>query len=164
MHKLLLKEHKKAAKLLEKVPMFRPVRRGRLQRPFHRLGGPSVLVSGVIPVAPDYVVLLFYKDGNILTDTHFYGYLLYRAAPNDLYPLFEFHWHPGHKGFHCKTPCQDERDFTNRTLPGVVELSMKTQQLDPRTDAHRTELIRIFCSACGIRLGWESVNQGELWN
>jgi hypothetical protein len=155
--------HKQAAKALGSPPIFKPVKRGKLPRPFNRMGGPRLNATGLLPLGGDYRAIFFYRDAQAFTDSLFLGYLMYVLETGELTPLFEFHWHPSHKGFHCKTPCRDERDFTSRQLAGVRELSMKTQKLDPRNEAHRHELVSIFCRTCGIRLGWQDTKQGKLW-
>lgn len=77
-----------------------------------------------------------------------------------LYPLFELHFHPSHKGVHCKLPCNTENDYTDRQLPKVPELELMTaKELDPRIDAHRQQLIVQFCEACGIALA----SKEDLW-
>jgi hypothetical protein len=123
------------------------------------MGGPRLTTTGLLRVGPDYWAIFFARDGATLTDTVFLGYLMYELRSNELSPLFEFHWHPGHKGFHCKTPCRDDRDFTGRQLPGVLELAMNTRPLDPRLDDHRQELVAVFCRARGIGLGWQDQRQ-----
>jgi hypothetical protein len=166
MDRVDLRAHKDAAKVLPSVPAFKNLKRGKLPRPLNRAGGPMLYSTGLVSVGSDYLSCFLYKTGELLSDTHFYGYLFRRTGVGELFPLFEFHWHPSHKGFHCKMPCGDSRDFTNRLLPGTRELRMKTQQLDPRDEAHRAELIMVFCRACGIRLGWlqQDERQADFWN
>ena len=157
-----LRVHKDASKVLARPPVFKPVKRGKLPRPFHRMGGTRLTSTGMVKLALDYWTIFFVRDGSALSDTAFLGYLMYELPSQELTPLFELHWHPGHKGFHCKTPCRDSRDFAGRQLPGVRELSMKTLPLDPRVEAHRQELIAVFCGACGIGLGWLDSKQRRL--
>lgn len=159
MEAIQLVAHKNAEKTLAKPPVFKPVKRGKLPRPFHRMGGPRLTTTGLHRVAADYVAIFFARAGATLGDTAFLGYLMYELQSKELSPLFEFHWHPGHKGFHCKTPCRDERNFTGRQLPGVLELAMNTRPLDPRLEDHRQELVSVFCRACGIGLGWSDERQ-----
>lgn len=52
-------------------------------------------------------------------------------------------------------PCRDERDFTNRQLPGVIEFNVAPAVFDPRQEADRGRLIALFCQRCGIVLGAE---------
>jgi hypothetical protein len=162
MDRIDLRSHKQAEKVLNSLPSFKPLKRGKLPRPFNRVGGSSLHSTGLVHVGDDYLVCFMFKTGELWTDTHFYGYLLRRVGADLLSPLFEFHSHPSHKGFHCKMPCDDERDLTNRLLPGTPELAMKTQRLDPRIDVDRAELVKSFCRACGITLGWEDQRQRKL--
>lgn len=157
-----LRSHKLADKSLPRPAAFRPVQRGKLPRPFHRMGGLRLLSSGMIDVSPQHTAIFFARNGDTLADAAFLGYLMHRSPANQLAPLFEFHWHPAHKGFHCRMPCRDARDFTGRQLAGTRELSMKTRLLDPRVDAHRNELVAILCRACGIQLAWPDASQHSL--
>lgn len=152
MEKRLLREHKRATKLLPGVPAFRPLKRKKLPRPFDRSGGPRVSSTELLPLGQGYEVLFIQRDGPLLTDSAFYGYLLKVTAAADREPLFEFHWHPSHKGFHCMLPCGQDVDFTNRRLSSTPELNMRTSPLDPRRPHDRVQLVRLFCNACGIKI------------
>lgn len=106
-------------------------------------------------VSDTHVAVFIWRDGEILTDRAFFGHLLCKLHTGALYPLFEFHWHPSHKGLHAKLP------YTGRQLPGAPELALKTDgKLDPRSEGDRFRLIAAFCDACGIVLGDEDL----LWN
>lgn len=153
--------HKAAEKRLEKVPTFKQMKRGKLPRPFNRMGGPRLFSTELMPVSNSHVALFVWGDGEILTDTKFYGYMFCRLANGSLYPLVEFHWHPSHKGVHIKMPCETELDYTARLLPGAPELALKLQRvLDPRSHDDRVRLITLFCEATGIKLG----DAEGLWN
>ena len=145
-----LRAHKLLPKQLRSSPEFKLQKRGKLPKPFNRLGGSRIYTTGMLDVSDNHVVLMCWKDGEIQTDSAFFGYLHYRLANGDLSPLFEFHWHPSHKGFHCKTPCKTEINHTNRFLTMAREIKMQTKNLDPRIHEDRLELILIFCDACGI--------------
>jgi len=145
--------HKGAPKNLSSTPTFSQLKRGRLEKPFDRVGGSSIFSTGLIEVSSEHLVHFLYKDGQLLTDTQFLAWLMCRLHNGALSPIFEFHWHPSHKGFHCKTPCRTQYDYTGRTLPGAPELALKTEpQLDPRLPSDRLALIEIFCHRCGIGL------------
>lgn len=145
--------HKNAAKQLPEVPKFKPQRRNKLPRPFHKLGGPRIQSTGMLEVSADHVAMMFWQDGQILTDRSFYAYLFCKLANGSLSPILEFHWHPSHKGFHCKTPCMTESNYTDRMLPGAPELALKTQPgTDPANPLDLTKLVFIFCEICGISL------------
>lgn len=147
-----LREHKNASKHLPSVPEFKKIKRGKMPKPFHALGGARTWATALIDVSDIHCVLFYYRDGALLTDTSFFGHFICRTR-NGLYPLLNFHWHPSHKGFHCKIPCDAQIDYTNRMLPGAPELALKTfPTLDPRNEDDRLQLIHQFCTACGITL------------
>lgn len=148
-----LRAHKEAPKHLKVVPVFKPQPRKKLSKPFKQLGGPRIQSTGMMEVSADHVAFMYWRDGDILTDRSFYAYLFCRLANGDLSPIFEFHWHPSHKGFHCKTPCRTMNDYTNRGLPGAPELALRTNfNLDPKNHADRMKLVIDFCTWCGISL------------
>ena len=160
-----LHEHKRSPKWLQQVPDFKPLKRGTLPKPFARVGGSRVSSTGLIDISATHCVLFLAKDGELLTDSAFYGYMMCRLVGGSLSPLFEFHWHPSHKGFHCKTPCKATQSYTDRLLAQAIELDMKTDaRLDPRKLQDRIQLINVFSDACGITLG-EAPNdaQAGLW-
>jgi len=159
-----LKAHKEAAKHLREIPVFKPQKRNKLPKPFKGLGGPRIEATGMLDVSADHVALMYWRDGPILTDRAFYGHLFCRLANNSLSPIFEFHWHPSHKGFHCKTPCHTTNDYSDRTLPGAPELAIKTNPtLDPKRSDDRLKLVISFCAACGISLPDSDAKTKQLW-
>lgn len=146
-------QHKLAAKQLAKVPVFKPQKRGKLPRPFVKMGGPRIHCTGMLDVSADHQAIMYWRDGDILTDRLFMGHLFCKLANGSLSPIFEFHWHPSHKGFHCKTPCRTEVNYTDRMLPGAPELALTTQpDTDPKKPLDLTKLVYIFCKTCGISL------------
>lgn len=148
-----LRSHKKAEKQFPTDPVFKSLKRGKLPRPFARLGGPRIHSTGMVDVSKDHVAMMYWRDGEIMTDRSFYGHLFCRLASGSLSPIYEFHWHPSHKGFHCKTPCATVSNYTDRTLPGAPELGIKTQvDADPKNPLHLKQLVEIFCKTCGISL------------
>ena len=158
-----LKKHKLLRKQLKRTPEFGPLKRNKLPKPFNKLGGPRIQSTGMLDVSDNHVVFMYWRDGSIFTDRSFYGYLFCRLSNGSLNPLFEFHWHPSHKGFHCKTPCQTTNNYTDRTLPGAHELKLKTKQLDPKDNQDRNELIITFCNACGVSLPDNDPLSKTLW-
>ncbi len=156
--------HKAAPKRLKEIPTFRSQKRNKLPRPFKGLGGPRIFSTGMLEVSDDHMILMFWRTGETLTDTAFFGHLMCRLSTGSLSPIFEFHWHPNHKGFHCKTPCNTEGNYTDRQLPGAPELNIKTPSiLDPRNDTDRLQLVLIFCKACGISLPDSDSDSQRLW-
>jgi hypothetical protein len=152
-----LKQHKKAPKIISAVPVFKPLKRKKLPKPFDRMGGPRVVSTGLIKVSDDHAAIFFCRDGPLLSDTAFIAYLMCTLASGSLSPIFEFHWHPSHKGVHCKTPCKTQFNYTDRMLPGAPEFALKTNtKLDPREAGGRLKLIHAFCKSCGITLERES--------
>jgi hypothetical protein len=160
-----LRDHKRVEKRLRTVPNFAQMKRGKLPKPFDRMGGRRLTTSSVVEVSSSHCVCFVVKDGPLLSDSAFYGWLLCRLSNGSLSPLFEFHWHPSHKGFHAKLPCGTTDNYTNRQLPGAPELDLRTDaKLDPREPGGREALIRYFCVRTGIMFGEDGqVNQGTLW-
>jgi hypothetical protein len=131
-----LLRHKKTTKELNQMPVFASVKKNALPKPLHRLGGARIKATKLIDLSGGYAIAMYWRDGEILTDTAFYAHLFIRQSATQLYPVFEFHWHPNHKGVHCKTPCKTTNDFTNRQLSQGVELAIKAgRQYDPRSRA-----------------------------
>ncbi|MCM2493284.1 hypothetical protein ACVCIH_17795 [Burkholderia glumae] len=162
-----LTAHKNAHKVLTESPAFFPMKRGKLPKPFAKMGGGRLFCTKLVTVSSDHQVLFCWRTGEVLTDTAFYGYLICPLANGALSILLEFHWHPSHKGIHCKVPCGTDLDYTSRLLVQAPELRLKGDaSLDPREEADRSKLIALFCSACGISLGPadHTSRQMDLWN
>lgn len=112
--------------------------------------------TDLLSVSDSHRVVFMWRDGENLQDAAFMAWMFCALGEGDLYPLFELHFHPSHKGVHCKLPCKTENDYTNRQLPGAPELELITLEgLDPRSEMHRQQLIVQFCKACGITLAQE---------
>jgi hypothetical protein len=159
-----LAKHKSAPKSLATVPTFKPLKKNKLPKPLSRIGGGRVKATELLRVSPDHLAILVWRDGEILTDRAFFGFLFCTLASGALSPVFEFHWHPSHKGIHCKVPCNTSSDYTNRFLPGAPELNLKTPSiLDPRSENDRLVLIHLFCKACGISLPETDQKTLALW-
>jgi hypothetical protein len=160
-----LRAHKLAPKQLNEIPQFKPQKRGKLPRPFKGLGGARIQSTSMLDVSANHVAFMFWRDGQIKTDRSFYGYLFCRLATGHLSPIFEFHWHPSHKGIHCKTPCRTTSDYTDRALPGAPEMKLKTKpSLDPKSPQDLQELVIAFCRACGITLPDADAESMPLWS
>lgn len=159
-----LKAHKTALKQLKEIPAFKPQKRNKLPKPFKGLGGPRIESTGFMDVSADHVAFMYWRDGPIFTDRSFFGFLFCRLANSSLSPIFEFHWHPSHKGFHCKTPCRTSNNYTDRVLQQAPELSLKTKpDLDPKNPSDRLKLVIEFCQGCGISLPDNDINSQALW-
>src|SRR5471030_105355 len=155
-----LRNQKRQPKRLTAQPVFKPLKRNRLPKPFKTMGGARLFATDLIEVSSSHQLIFVWRDGPILTDRAFYGWLLKKVSDSSLFPLLEMHWHPSHKGLHIKTPCRTEIDYTNRQLPGAPELGMRTVlRYDPRSESDRLALIGRFCEAAGIEFGAE----GALW-
>ena len=143
---------KRAPKVLREIK-FRSVQKGAYPRPFDKLSGSKLRVSGLIDVGDDRLKVMFlWKDGDILERRSFYGYLM-TDIDGVLVPLAIMHYHPSHKGLHMLTNCEVDRDFSGRLLPGARELAMSTPTgIDPSIDSDRNRLVNIFCERCGIRI------------
>ncbi|MCW2313970.1 hypothetical protein [Rhodoferax antarcticus] len=157
-----LTQHKAAPKRLASAPAFTKLKRGKLPKPFNKMGGGERWHStGEIKVSESHRIFAFWRDGEELTDRAFFAWLMCELQNGGLYPLFEFHYHPSHKGVHAKLPCKTELDYTNRQLPQAPEFELACPgEIDPRTEEGRLRLMHRFCQACGIAQGRE----GGLWN
>ncbi len=160
-----LKAHKALVKQLTAVPAFKPQKRNKLPKPMKGLGGPRIQSTGMLEVSDSHVALMYWRDGPILSDRSFFGLLFCRLANDSLGPIFEFHWHPSHKGFHCKVPCRTSSDYTDRFLAQAPELSLTTKaDLDPKSPADRLKLVVEFCRRCGISLPHHDDASMPLWS
>ncbi len=157
-----LATHKAASKRLAVLPDFKVMKRGKLPKPLHKMGGARIQATDLLNVSDSHRVFFAWRDGEIRTDSAFYAYLFCVLGDGALYPLFILHLHPSHKDVHAKLPCNTENDYTSRDLPGAPELAMSASRsnLDPRQTSDRHHLIECFCTACGITMGTE----GGLWN
>lgn len=148
-----LAQHKAAPKQLIGTPEFKKLKRGKLPKPLHKMGGPRFMSTDLLSVSDTHRIVLMWRDGETLQDSSFFAWMFCVLQNQSLYPLFELHFHPSHKGVHCKLPCNTESDYTNRQLPGAPELELSTVEgLDPRIEVDRYQLTLQFCDACGITL------------
>jgi hypothetical protein len=155
MKKRTLALHKRDLKILPDPPVFALMKRGKLPKPLHQIGGPRVRMTQLLQVAEQYSVWFMWKDGETVEQTAFYAYLFRHVGESNLYPLCHFHWHPSHKPLHIKTPCGSDLNYTNRSLPSSNELHLKPydKRYDPRIEQDRLQLVEVFCRACGIQFG-----------
>lgn len=151
-----LRDHKAAQKTMESIPEFRPLskKNNQLPRPLDGLGRrKNAFATELISLSSSYRALFLYRDGEILTDKAFYGYLFACQEGGVLYPLYELHWHPSHKGLHCNLPCNTVLNYSGRLLVQAPELSLKmSRPYDPAQQGDREILIREFCRLCGVTL------------
>lgn len=162
-----LRSHKLADKVLSELPDFKPLKRNTLPGQYKRLGArPRVYATTPKDVSEDHSVFFLWRDGEVMTDRHFYGYFIKKMPHGKFLTLLELHWHPSHKGFHCVTPCETDLDYTGRMLSRCKELALTTKpHLDPSVDQHRLELINLFCDICGIRrTSPTDTISADLWN
>ena len=160
MNKKELSDHKAFPKRLSEKPAFKAMKKGKLPKPFKTMGGPRLHSTELISVSDSHIIIFIWRDGQTLTDTAFLAWMFCRLHNDNLYPIFEMHYHPSHKGLHCKLPCKTDLDYTNRQLPQAPELYLHVQSgLDPRVELDREKLILKFCTSCGISVG----NANELW-
>ncbi len=156
-----LAAHKLAPKRLVGIPAFRAMKKGKLPKPLHKMGGPRLHATDLTAVSDTHRAVFIWRDGELLTDSAFFGYLFQVLADDELSPLVEFHLHPSHKGLHIKVPCDTLYDYRQRLLPGAPELALSgISDLDPRREDDRTKLIVRFCKALGITVGPEDA----LWS
>lgn len=151
-----LREHKRHCKKISALPTFTPLNKknNRLPRPLDQLGRrKDAHSSGMIRVSDSHVAFFLYRDGEILTDRSFYGYLFCELQNSTLSTLYEFHWHPSHKGIHCKLPCNTANNYAGRLLVQAPELQIASAStLDPAKESDRKLLVEMFCKKCGIEL------------
>jgi len=148
--------HKIAPKQLRGMPAFKPLKRNKLPKPLHKMGSARILSTELLEVSDTHRVVLMWRDGETLQDAAFMAWLFCVLENQSLSPLFELHFHPSHKGVHCKLPCKTSVDYTSRQLPGAPELRLLTAEgLDPRVEIDRHKLTLQFCQACGITLASE---------
>ena len=167
MNKSEIHEHKRSPKRLIEMPKFGLMKKAKLPGYLGRMKCKRLHSTPLTDVSDEHAIVFYWRDGEALSDTAFFAALFTKLHGGNVYPLFEFHWHPSHKGFHCKTPCGSPLDYTNRSLPQAVELNMRTKaHLDPRNERHREELVHIVCRACNIELGPSGQDglQGVIWN
>lgn len=89
----------------------------------------------------DYRVMLLWRDGETRERRAFYGHL-WLETHKGLVPVARLDYHPSHKDLHIVLNCQDERDLTNRGLPGCKELALKPKhKLDPAQELDRQSLV-----------------------
>lgn len=151
-----LQSHKAVLKRLVSTPEFKPMKKGKLPKPFKTMGGPRLHTTGLCDVSTSHSVIFIWRDGETLQDSMFLAWMFCKLQNGDISPLFEMHLHPSHKGLHGKTPCKTESNYTNRQLPGAPEFDLNPRSkpiLDPRDAADRVILITRFCQICGISIG-----------
>jgi hypothetical protein len=153
-----LLEHKRSSKRLSKQPLFKPLKRRTLPKPLHQVGGPRLHGTAMLPVGGNYEVCFIWRDGPLLADTAFYGWL-FTCESKGRYPLASLHYHPSHKPVHLLTPCRVDRDLTDRQLPGAMEFDISEENFDPRQEGDRLKMVVLFCKRCGIILGEEGLLQ-----
>jgi len=170
-----LKSHKEHTKRLASLPVFTPLakKKNGLPKPLDMLGRrKEVFGSGLMKVSDTHIAFFLYRDGEILTDRAFYGYLFCELKNASLYTLYEFHWHPSHKGIHCKLPCNTDNNYAGRLLVQAPELQIQSSSsLDPANEQDRLELVRMFCEKCGVSVDFPAEtkatstdNQGDLFH
>lgn len=148
--------HKTAPKQLRGMPAFKPLKRNKLPKPLHKMGSARIMSTELLAVSDTHRVVLMWRDGETRQDSAFMAWLFFELENRSLWPLFELHFHPSHKGVHCKLPCKTNNNYTNRQLPGAPELKLLTAEgLDPRVEIDRHKLTLQFCQACGITLASE---------
>lgn len=162
MHAKELRRQRLEPKRLATIPQFKQItKNGSYPAPFNRLRNKRVYATGFVDVSSDHQIFMLWRDGDLLFDRVFYAHLYRKVSGGGRYPLFEFHWHPSHKGFHCKVPCRTSQDYTNRHLPQAPELNLKTTRLDPKIGTELHKLVAVFCKRCGIELDPPPLAIGE---
>lgn len=83
-----LADHKAVPKRLAGLPQFKSIKRGKLPKPLHKLGGPRLQATDLIAVSDSHSVVFIWRDGELLTDSAFFAYLFCTLGDGSLYPLF----------------------------------------------------------------------------
>ena len=143
----------KEEKVLQEKPKFYVGTHSRTYpKPLNLFRG-TCCVSKLLPVAEHQVVLFAYKRAAIEEDCKFYAYWGFLLTTGEYEPLMEWHYHPSHKGIHCKVPCETTLSYTSRQLVNAPELSVCLgKRPDIRTDWGVQEMIGLFCGKLNIRL------------
>lgn len=152
----------KQEKVLQEYPKFYAGTHSRTYpKPLNRFRG-TCYVSELLSVAEHQVVLFVYKRAAIAEDCKFYAYWGFRLTTGEYEPLLEWHYHPSHKGIHCKVPCETTLVYTSRQLVNAPELSVCFgKQPDIRTEWGVQEMIGLFCKKLNIRL--PEISQTDLF-
>lgn len=120
--------------------VFKPSSKSRGMPKFLQLKSRRVEHTDLIDAGSDYRVLFLWRDGPYFEKRKFSAWL-FLSSGEDLIPIARMDYHPSHKGFHLHLNCEDERDLTNRALPGAKELSFgKNRRLDPKLEIDRINL------------------------
>jgi hypothetical protein len=145
-----LKEHFRSPKQLPSNAIFYPAKSLTLPKPLHKLR--SHYCTGLLDVGGNYRLAVVWKDGKVRTQSQIYAHLFYHLASDHLYPLARMDYHPAHKGLHIKLNCEDQKDLSNRDLPGTKEFNLLDldDPLDPRQEEDRQRFIAIACKRLGI--------------
>jgi len=146
-----LKQHFEFPKKLQKPVEFYPAKSLKLPKPLHKLRG-AHYCTNLLEIGENYRIVFIWKEGNIREKCSIYAHLFLYRSENLIYPLARIDYHPSHKGLHILLNCEDKRDLSNRSLPGVKEFNLKLNDLiDPRLKQDRQRFIRIVCEKLGIK-------------
>lgn len=139
-------------KRLQTVEFKSVTRNNKLPKPLDKLGGPRVKASPLYNVGHELKAVFVWKTAPVKEQRQLYGFL-FKEVPRGLMPMVRLDYHPSHKGLHILLNCEDERDLTNRGLPGCKELAITDKALDPDVEDDRNRFIALFCERVNIELG-----------
>lgn len=140
-----------ADKRLEEC-QFGPCRKGKLPKPLDKLGGERIRVTPLYEVSDALRAVFVWKTAEGKEQRQLYGWLFQYTA-RGLLPLARLDYHPSHKNLHALLNCEQNRDLTNRGLPGCKEFALKGCDLDPNDEGDRQRFVTLFCERFNIRLG-----------
>ncbi len=144
-----LREHFRSPKKWPDNVVFYPAKTLKLPRPLHNLGG-SHHCTDLLNLGGSYRIALVWKEAKTWDRRAIYAHFFYQIVENNLYPLADVHYHPGHKGLHILLNCEDQRNLSNRHLAGAKEFNLKLDKpIDPQSDNDRQR----FLTTIGKRLG-----------
>lgn len=135
-----VRDHLQAPKWVDAVD-FKAASSSREMPKFLRLKGKRIHHTNILDAGGLYRVLFVWRDGSILEKRSFAAWL-FVAQGAELVPVVRMDYHPSHRGLHVHANCEDDRDLTNRALPGAKILNLKnTQNWDPKLGIDRINLV-----------------------
>lgn len=146
-----IRTHLRARKVITDITFRQAAGKSRKPVAFLRLKGKRTHHTELLDCGGGYRALFSWRDGDIREKRCFYAWLFLAAGGADLVPIARIDYHPSHKDLHIVLNCEDERDLTNRALPGCRELNLQRQRpLDPAQELDRQALIDCAMRTLGI--------------
>lgn|SRR5690554_3276365 len=130
---------------------FKPVTKSRHIPKFIKFRSKNrVRCTDLLDAGDGYRAFFVWRDGPLRVKRAFNAWL-FRAAGDDLVPLVRLDYHPSHRDLHIHVNCEDDRNLTNRMMPGCKLLNMKPHgKLDPGNEIDRQNLVGIAMDCFNI--------------